>query len=127
MTQLALFKPPLASEFRTHCAVARLLDYTADPRWIWTHFPSGEKRNELTAARLKAMGLKRGFFDFLLISPDGTHHWLELKRGKAHLTEEQAAFSLAMMARGVPCEVARSYEQAVGILTGWGILGRRMR
>lgn len=47
-----------------------------------------------------------------------------MKRGKARLTEEQAAFSLAMLARGVPAEVARSQDEAVDILGTWGALRR---
>jgi hypothetical protein len=126
--QLSLFKsarqrgtrPPPALEFETHCAIADTLRRGATPGWIWTHFPAGERRDLGAAARLKRMGLKGGFPDFLLIAPDGVHHWLELKRGNAALTDDQKAFQLEMNMRGVPCAVARSYELAIAQLKEWG-------
>jgi hypothetical protein len=111
-------------EFEAQCYVASRLRWGCAPGWIWTAFPAGEWRTPATAGRVKAMGLNPGFFDLLFIDPDGQHRWLEMKRGKARLTEEQAAFSLAMLARGVPAEVARSQDEAVDILQDWGALRR---
>lgn len=119
-------KPPPAPEFRTHCAVADAMRIGIAPGWIFTHFPAGEKRDAGAAARLKRMGLKPGFPDFLLISPAGVHHWLELKRGSAALTDAQKAFQLAMNERGVPCAVARSFNEAIEILTSWGAIRVRV-
>lgn len=128
--QLSLLKGPRqkgewpapALEFETQCMVADSLRRGVKPGWLWTAFPAGELRTKETAARVKRMGLNPGFFDLLLIDPNGRHYWLELKRGKLRLTDEQAAFSLAMMARGVPCAVARSYQQAIDALNEWGAL-----
>jgi hypothetical protein len=39
------------------------------PGWQWTHLPFGEKRSAVTGARLKRMGTKRGWPDFILLSP----------------------------------------------------------
>jgi len=113
---------PPAPERRTHIAIADLLRYTARAGWWWSHIPSGEYRTEATGALLKRMGLKRGMADFLLISPDGVHHWLELKRGNAPLTEDQEAFAAALRRCGVPYYVARHYEGAVHQLQQWGVL-----
>jgi len=113
---------PTALEFETQCMVADSLRRGVKPGWLWTAFPAGELRTKETAARVKRMGLNPGFFDLLLIDPNGVHRWLELKRGRAPLTDEQAAFSLAMQARGVPCEVARSYQGAIDVLNGWDAL-----
>lgn len=132
--QLSLFKgkrqrgvrPPLPLEFQTHCAVADTLRVAASPGWLWTHFPAGELRDKATAARLYRMGTKRGFFDFLLISPTGIHHWLELKRGRAGLTDEQQAFMGELLRRGVPFGVARSYEAAIDILRDWDAVSTRL-
>lgn len=128
--QLSLFKGgrqrgravPLPVEFRTHVAVADALRIGVMPGWLWTHFPAGEHRDEATGARLKRMGLKRGWSDFLLINPNGLHHWLELKRGKARLTPEQTAFMLACQGRGVPHAVVRSFDEAIRQLTDWGAI-----
>jgi hypothetical protein len=111
-----------ASEFRTHCMVADALVYGAAPGWIWSHFPAGEKRDPKTAGRLKRMGLRPGWPDFLLISPEGGLYCLELKAGKAPLTEHQRAFGKAMLDRGVPYVVARSFADAMTVLETWGAI-----
>jgi hypothetical protein len=72
---------PLPIERRTHIAIADLLRWQAHHKgWWWSHVGSGEYRTEKTGALLKRMGLCPGMLDFLLISPTGRHHWLELKR-----------------------------------------------
>lgn len=132
--QLSLFKgrrqrgvkPPLALEYKTHIAIADALRWGCAPGWIWNHFPSGEKRDPQTGAKLKRMGHQPGWADFVLVAPTGTHFWLELKRGKAPLSEEQEAFGTAMRARGVPYRVVRSYDEAVGQLIAWGALRLRV-
>ena len=115
-------KRTLPLEYETHCSIADALRLAVAKDWLWTHFPAGEKRDLRTAARLQRMGLKRGFSDFLLISPAGDHHWLELKRGKAALTPDQVAFGEAMRERRVPYAVARSFEEAIDVLHEWRAL-----
>ena len=68
------------------------------------------------------MGTQRGMLDFLLIAPTGQHHWLELKRGSAPLTEAQRAFIKQLERRCVPWCVARDYDTAVKQLKAWGVL-----
>lgn len=128
MRQLSLFKgkrqrgtkPKPVLEFRSHVMVADALKIGAAPGWVWSHFPSGEKRDPKTAGRLKRMGVMPGWPDFLLISPQGRLHGLELKRGPAPQTDHQKRFGEAMAARGVPYAVARSFSEAMDVLTDWG-------
>jgi hypothetical protein len=54
--------------------------------------------------------------------PAGQHCWLELKRGRAPLTGEQAVFAEHLRQCGVPYYVARNYDDAVTQLTEWGVL-----
>ena len=115
-------KAPLPSEFQMQCAVADALRIGCSPGWFWTHFPAGELRTDETGRRLKRMGLKPGIFDLLLVDPNGTHYWLELKRGKAPLTTEQGIFLACMTLRLVPCAVARSFNEAITVLKGWGAI-----
>ena len=115
-----------ALEVRTHIALADLLALDAAPGWICTHYPLGEFRTEKTGALLKRMGNKPGFFDWLLIGPDGTHHWMEIKRGAAPLTPAQKYFQIQMNMRGVPCAVARSFRDAETQLKAWGVLRGRV-
>ncbi|MER8619201.1 VRR-NUC domain-containing protein [Mesorhizobium sp. M1409] len=132
--QLSLFKgkrqkgtkPKPALEFKTHVAVADTLTLGCAPGWLWTHFPAGELRDKVTASRLKRMGLKAGWPDFLLVDPEGHFHCLELKRGNNPLTEAQSAFRDEMGRRGVPYVVARSYDAAIDQLRDWGALRLRI-
>ena len=74
-------RPPRASEFATHCAIADTLRVGISPGWIWFHPPNGELRLDGAGARLKRMGTKPGASDFILIAPPaGRSHALELKR-----------------------------------------------
>lgn len=127
--QLSLFmgrtrraKEPLPLEFETQCAIADALRRGCAPGWVWSHFPSGENRSAATGGRLKRMGLQKGWPDLLLISPEGRHHWIELKRGKAPLTDEQEAFRDNARAVGVPWALARSFDEAIAQLSSWGAL-----
>ena len=114
---------PLPIERRTHIAIADLLRLQAHHKgWWFSHVPLGEHRSQRTGALLKRMGTQRGMLDFLLIAPTGQHHWLELKRGSAPLTEAQQAFIEQLERRGVPWFVARDYDAAVKQLRAWGVL-----
>lgn len=113
---------PLPKELSTHVAIADALRIGAQPGWLWTHFPAGEHRDDQTGARLKRMGLKPGWSDFLLISPEGRLHALELKRGPGPLSPDQVEFMLLCQSRGVPHAVARSFDEAISQLTAWGAI-----
>ena len=49
-----------ATEFQLHCAVADTVRRWIMPGWIFTHIASGEKRDPVTAARLKRMIVASG-------------------------------------------------------------------
>jgi hypothetical protein len=82
----------------------------------------GEKRSPETASLLQRMGVQRGWPDFCFISWTGAIYFLEVKSEKGYLSEDQSAFFAAMRARGIECAVARSYDQAIRILAGWGVI-----
>jgi hypothetical protein len=115
-------KQPL--EYSTHVGVADALRVACAPGWMWTHFPAGEHRTGMAGVRLFKMGLKRGWADFLLLDAAGRLYCLELKRGNAPLTGDQEVFEAACLARGIAYEIARSLDQALGILTRWGALSK---
>jgi hypothetical protein len=102
--------------------VAALLRKHAKPLWRWSHFPAGELRDVRTAAKLRAMGLRKGFPDFILVSPQGVFHGLELKRRGGVLSEAQKDFQTWAIARGVPHSVAQSIDDARAVLDHWGAL-----
>lgn len=55
------------------------------------HVPNGGKRDRVTAARLKAEGVKPGVPDIVLPAPRGAYHglWIELKVDGGKPTKEQ--------------------------------------
>jgi len=125
-TQLNLFtrrkaaKLPPATEFATHCMIADMLARWVSPGWRYTHIASGEFRTKATAGRLKRMGVKPGWPDFILLSPEGRPHFLELKRKGNTLTDEQASFAAWCHERRVVHVVAYSFNDAVDALKQWG-------
>jgi hypothetical protein len=126
MRQLALFVKPRkarpAPEFNVCCLLADTLERYCHPEWFWTHFPAGEKRTKATGARLRRMGTKPGVADYLLISPEGQLHALEMKRSKTELlTFGQERFRDWCRAHGVPWHRANSYDEAVEVLNLWGV------
>ncbi|MCX7898490.1 MAG: VRR-NUC domain-containing protein [Methylocystis sp.] len=109
-------------EVALHMQVAHLLRRTARPEWRWTHFPAGEHRNPRTGAKLKAMGLNPGWPDFLIVAPGGVAHFLELKREGGGLSEAQQQMQIWAAAQGVPFSVARTFDDALAVLTAWGAI-----
>lgn len=115
------------SEFQIQCAVAGPQGWLAqfgDPGWMWTHFPAGELRHPVIGAKLREMGTKSGWADVLLISPQGQLHALELKAGKAPLSDPQEAFRDGCLERRVPWALSRSLDEALDQLCHWGALSK---
>src|SRR5580704_16149116 len=105
---------PRPKEIEVHMAVADVLRRFARSDWRWSHFPSGEHRDVRTGAKLRAMGVQRGWPDFVCFSPAGQLHALELKRRGETLSEDQLAFETWCVAHGVPHSVARTSDEAMG-------------
>ena len=97
--QLSLFRsrrqrgtaPPAASEYQLHCAVVDTIKRWIMPGWLFMHPASGEKRDIVTAARLKKMGTCAGWPDLMLFGPSGEVCAIELKAKGGRLSEAQAA------------------------------------
>ena len=101
--------------------VADLLRIAAKPEWIWFHVPNGELRNKAVAGRLKAMGVKAGVSDILLMSPGGARlHALELKREGEKPNDDQKAFLAKVSFMGGSSAWCDNFDKAVEILKHWG-------
>ena len=128
--QLHLFKGkrqrgerlPSPKEFNVHVALASLLRRTIVPQWIFTHIPSGEKRDIVTASRLKAMGVMPGWPDFIFVGP-GRVFFLELKRkGSGRPSEDQRDVAAHVMACGCGYLMTDDIEDAIGALRDMGVV-----
>src|ERR1700730_1865056 len=105
-----------------HTAVAKALRELCRNDWQWCHIPSGEKRDVKTACKLKQMGTKPGWPDFVLIPPTRQLHCLELKRQGEKLSEDQEFFRIWCVRHGVPHVVAYSLDEVLVALDAWQCL-----
>ena len=91
--QLSLFRgrrqrgtaPPARTEYQLHCAVVDTVRRWIMPGWIFTHIASGQYRDQVTAARLKRMGVVAGFPDLIFFGPHGEVCAIELKAKNGRL------------------------------------------
>jgi hypothetical protein len=127
---------PAPKEHVLQITVAKLLDDHCLSDWEWTHIPSGEERPaEMVmrrgkmvricrdGAKLKAMGLKKGWPDFIFITPFGSLMFLELKRAACSpLSDEQHEFHMRCVKRGNPYVVAWTIDQVLQTFEEWGCL-----
>ena len=109
-------------EIGLHMNVAGVLRSHCLPEWQWTHIPNGERRDIRTAAKLKQMGVRRGWPDFVLISPSGQLRCIELKRQGEGLTEDQETFRLWCITHSVSYIIAHSFDEVLTAFDQWGCL-----
>lgn len=77
--------------------------------------PNGGQRSVITAALLKAEGVKKGVPDLFLPVPKGIYCglFLEMKRRKGgRVSKEQVGWLANLMSRGYKCVVARGFDEA---------------
>jgi hypothetical protein len=113
---------PAQKEIKLHFEIARFLDRFLHRDWRYSHFPAGEKRDEITGKKLKRMGLKPGWCDFQLLAPSGLYHGLEIKRQGESLDDAQEEHASFCRKNGIPHAVVDTFKDAVKILNAWGCL-----
>ena len=87
-------KPPAISEEALHRAVAEYLDVVIRPPFTWTTIAHGGG-GRVRGAKLKAMGLKKGWPDLLILGPGPTLLGIELKTVAGRQTPEQREIEAA--------------------------------
>ena len=107
------------SEDTLHIWTAKYLRLSAVCPW-W-HVPNQGKRSIQWVMKLKKMGMRAGVPDFCFILPPvGRSAFLELKYGKRGQRIGQEAFQADAEAAGAFYEIARTSDEVIGILRGWG-------
>ena len=113
-----MMRPPFPSEHHEQVSVFReaAIRAKADPRWSMLFaIPNGGKRNIVTAANMKAEGVRAGVPDMFLPVPVGQScgMFIELKkRGGGKVTDAQRAFLRALDPRYCAV-VANGAQQAI--------------
>ncbi|RPH76008.1 hypothetical protein EHM76_00205 [bacterium] len=115
-----------AKEYELHCMVADTLRRWCNPLWRYTHIPAGEKRDMVTAMRLKRMGVMPGFPDFIFCGPGASVFWLELKRPGGRLSEVQSEVALHLIKCGFTYHCSDDYADIIGTLRDLGIVQARV-
>lgn len=114
---------PAPSEAVVHAAVVQHLVLRAPPTVYWYHVPNGEKRDAVTGARLKKLGVRAGVPDLALVI-GGRAHFLELKRLRGgRLSPSQAVARDLIAMSGATYSVAHGIDEALHTLESWGALG----
>jgi hypothetical protein len=109
------------NELSLHMAVASFLRVALPADVLWTHFPAGEARDERVGAKLKAMGLAKGWPDFILVLPGGHFAGIELKGPTGRLSPDQEHFRDRINHIGGLWAEARSLEGVADVLRLWGV------
>ncbi len=120
------------SEYSESCSLAQALDLKQVP---FIHVPNGENRNPITGARLKRMGVKAGFPDYIIFRKPkhGTHEFkidykkqafgiiLELKKKTGRLRQNQKDWLALLEDSGYAVIVAFGAKDALDKLEKLGI------
>lgn len=113
---------PVPKEIKLQVDVADLLrDHCL---WEWTHINRTAK-DARQGAIFKKMGVRPGWGDFILLSPDGWRaHFLELKRLGEEVDDDdaQGQFRLRAIKHSAPYCVAWTMDDVLTILSIWGCL-----
>jgi hypothetical protein len=80
--------------------------------------PNGGKRDKITAAKLKAQGVKAGVPDMFLPVPRGEYHglFIELKKIGKKAEPDQLTWMTALKKQGYGAMVCEGWEQAAKML-----------
>lgn len=103
-----------------HRSIAQLLERVLPADAFWFHVPNGGKRNKIEAGILKALGVRAGVPDILILFR-GRLYCLELKAPGGKLSVHQKTTIARMEAAGAQIAVARSIDDVVRELGVWGV------
>jgi hypothetical protein len=112
-------------EAQLHVAVVEHLRLRAKPDVLWLHCPNGERRDKITGAKLKRMGVLAGASD-LLLWHQGNSFALELKAPGGRLSEAQLEFLARFNDAGGHTAIAEGLDRALACLEAWGLLRGRV-
>lgn len=116
---------PRDLETPIHISIVEFLDYTLPAPLKAFHFANGEKRSKRDAGRLKAMGVKPGAADIIILgwmrTGVPTFIWFEVKSGEGRLSKSQKGWRDWCISIGAPWYLVRSIADAEYALLDLGI------
>ena len=101
--------------------VNRLMIEERIGRLIFWHTPNGAKLSMASASHFKALGMKAGVPDLIIVA-DGNIYFVEVKAEKGRLSDSQEQFLERMYQQGHFTAVVKSYQDAIEIFKEWGLI-----
>jgi hypothetical protein len=108
-----------------HKLQVSLMDYlaiAARPEIHYFAIPNQSNRHIANAAKMKAEGVRAGTPDLCFMLPGGRVGWLEMKSPDGTLSSAQKWFRDLCGRLGHHWAMARSVDEAAGVLAAWGAL-----
>ena len=111
------------NEYQLQVAVAQFLTVALDPERVrYTHLPLGEARDVRVGAKLKRMGLKPGWPDFIILRDHPREPiFIEMKAGRGALSSAQKELAGWFERHGFIYRVCRSLDDVIDVLRGCGV------
>jgi uncharacterized SAM-binding protein YcdF (DUF218 family) len=113
---------PAPLERQIHKGIAALLKLNASPGVVWTHIANERRCSPREGAFLKALGVRAGVPDFLILvgGQSPITYFLEVKTPKGRLSTEQKRFQADVEKIGIVYAIARSIDEAHRYFKVWG-------
>jgi len=108
-------------ETALQCTIVQHLQARGMPGLVFFHCPNGGYRTKAEAGILKAMGVRPGVSDLILLHQNKTFA-LELKAQGGRATEEQMAFLSDADRAGAFTALATGVDAALATLEAWGVI-----
>ena len=108
-------------ELKVHKAVMSFLDSALPSTVRALHPANGGRRDAKTGAMLKAMGVKPGVADIILVRQGGYMAFIEIKAGKGSPSPAQRDWQDWCGENGVPYAICRNLSDVQNVLMDWNI------
>jgi hypothetical protein len=112
----------MPSEHKIQTALMDYLAIVAKPEIFYFAIPNQSNRHIFSASKMKAEGVRSGVADLCFMLPAGRVGWLEMKTQSGTLSATQKVFRDRALALGHFWAMARSVDEALPVLTEWGVL-----
>lgn len=109
-------RKPVVPEEEIQVLVAAFLDRALPRDYRWLHIPNGGARSKREGGLFKAMGVKAGAADVLILTPVGKFIWIELKTATGRLRPGQEDWRDWCRSIGAPWFLCRSLDDVIEAL-----------